>query len=394
MPHLPLFTAPHRVFFAGGVFQLVVALAFWSLELVLRLTGGAPGWAAPPTWLHGGLMLYGIFPWFILGFLTTALPRLLNGAPLEAREYLPAAALMAAGALAYDLGLVWAPAALPGLGVGVLGAALAAWPLLGRLRRGADAAAHAILLLAALAVGLLGAALHGLALTRLDAGLHAAAVLLGLWGFLLPTFFIVLHRLLPFFVASQFADLPPWRSQPVLYAMSLLGLGHALASLAGWPTWPVDLPAAVLAWRCLSGWGAPRALGRPMLAMPLIGWAWIAVALSLFALQDLLARAGIVWGGLAPLHAMGIGGFLSLVLGMGTRVTRGHSGRPIDEDRWGWRAFLLLQAAVVARLAGEFLPRGSHLNALAVLIASAACLLWAAAYAPMYWRPRPDGQPG
>jgi len=80
MSHV-FFSAPHRIFFAGGLFQALFALGFWGLELSGRQLGWAMPWPAPATWFHGGMMLYGIFPWFILGFLMTALPKWMAHGP-------------------------------------------------------------------------------------------------------------------------------------------------------------------------------------------------------------------------------------------------------------------------------------------------------------------------
>jgi uncharacterized protein involved in response to NO len=92
-----------------------------------------------------------------------------------------------------------------------------------------------------------------------------------------------------------------------------------------------------------------------------------------------------------PLHALGIGFFASIVIGMATRVALGHSGRPIGEDRWAWPLFLALQGVIVLRLAAEFVGELSVAAALGWLIVFG---LWARVHFPMYFQPRPDGQPG
>ena len=44
--------------------------------------------------------------------------------------------------------------------------------------------------------------------------------------------------------------------------------------------------------------------------------------------------------GLAPLHTFAIGFFASMVLGMASRVTLGHSGRPLVLDNFTWLLFI------------------------------------------------------
>ena len=103
--------------------------------------------------------------------------------------------------------------------------------------------------------------------------------------------------------------------------------------------------------------------------------------------------------GLAPLHALAIGYFTSMVLGMASRVTLGHSGRPLVLDDFSWLLFIGFQAAVILRIAPD-LTGGtlSEAATLAYLLAGLVWLvcfgLWAGRYAPIYWRARTDGKPG
>lgn len=391
MGTIVFFSAPYRVFFAGGLAQLLFALVFWGIELAGRQTGAMWSWPAPATWLHGGMMLYGFFPWFILGFLMTALPKWMDHPPLARRDYLTPFGLLASAAVAYDLGL-FVPSLLA---FGAYVAALALLWAVAVLWRvsicGQGSRAHAWLSLLALTCGAIGWAGHGLALARLDAGWQVFAVRVGVWCFLLPLFFIVLHRMLPFFSVAALPGVPLWRSSGVLFAMLLCFLGHAALSALALPVWPADLVAAGLAWYCLVRWGFVQALRLPMLAMLHGGWLWACLGLSLAALQSFWAAQGVFWGGLAPLHVLGLGCFASLLLGMGTRVSRGHSGRAIADDYWGWRCFLILQAAVLLRLAGEFEPFAGGANLLALLLALIACSIWGVVHGPMYFQPRSDG---
>jgi uncharacterized protein involved in response to NO len=71
-------------------------------------------------------------------------------------------------------------------------------------------------------------------------------------------------------------------------------------------------------------------------------FAWLAVALALAALADVAAAARRTPGliGRAPLHALGLGFFGGMLMAMVTRVTLGHSGRPLVLDALTWRLFL------------------------------------------------------
>ena len=72
----------------------------------------------PAALLHGPMMLYLVFPPFMLGFLLTVFPRWMGQSDLGPRQFGPVAMLQAAGALAAHAGL-WSgtdPLLLAGFG--------------------------------------------------------------------------------------------------------------------------------------------------------------------------------------------------------------------------------------------------------------------------------------
>lgn len=380
--------------FAGGVVQTLAAMLFWAFELGGRYFAlPVPTWPWPPTWLHAGLMLFGVFPWFIFGFLMTALPKWMGAAPLQPRRYIQPFLLMAGGWSLFYAGLVLPPLGLAGLLLVPLGWLSGAFSLWQAMQNSLNDRRHAFAVLTALCVGAFGIAAYAWALAGTDAGLYRLAVELGLWGCLAPIFFTVLHRMLPFFTGAVVRPYQSYQPMWVLWLMLSALVGHgmlAVLELGAW-RWLPDAVAAGIAWHLSARWGLMASLKVPMVAMLHLGALWLGVAMTLYAVQGLLLVAGVVWGGLMPLHAMGIGFFASILIGMATRVTLGHSGRLIGDDRWAWRLFLALQGVVVLRLAGEFAGELSVAAALGWLMVFG---LWARVHFPMYFQPRPDGQPG
>lgn len=394
MLRIPFFSAPHRLMFAGGTIQVLAAMLFWATELGGRNFGHpVAAWPWPSTWLHAGLMVFGVFSWFVFGFLMTALPKWMGAGPLAPRQYVPPFLLLAGGWGLFYAGLAVPALGLLGLVLAAAGWAGVAWALWQAMRASPNDKWHAYAVVAALGLGDLALLAYAWALAQVDAGWYRIAVEGGLWGCLTPVFFIVLHRMLPFFTGAVVRPYVPYQPMWALWLMLAALVAHGLLAafdLAAW-RWPADAVAAGVAWHLSSHWGLRASLKVPMVAMLHLGALWLGTALTLYAVQSLLLAFGIAWGGLMPLHALGIGFFGSILVGMATRVTRGHSGRPIGEDRWAWPLFLALQAVVGLRLVGEFVGPMSFFAALGWL---AVFGLWARVHLPMYFQARPDGQPG
>lgn len=398
---LPVFFhAPHRVMFFAGATQGLLAMLWWAFDLAARhgQLWAAPDWPLPSPWLHAALMSFGFFPFFIFGFAMTAGPRWQAAAPVPEGAYLAAFALMAAGWLAFHAALWWPALLLPGLGLAVAGW-LAGLPALWRvMRTPGNEQAHIVAVVGGLTFGaLLLAAFLGFAAGG-PAWLAHVAVKGGVWFFLLPVFTALCHRMVPFFSS---AVIPHYRVVRPLWLLHLLLACYAahggleVAALPQW-TWLADLPAALAAGWLSHAWQPRKCLAVRLLAVLHIAFAWLGIGLALYAAGSLLLLSGAGSLGLAPLHALTLGFFASAVIAMVTRVTLGHSGRPLQADTAVWAVFWAMQGVAVLRIAGEFLhlPGASNLNLLAAVVWLAAFGAWYARFAPIYLKPRPDGRPG
>ncbi len=395
-PSWSAFTAaPHRVMFFTGAVQLVAALAYWSLELGGRAFGAPLPTVIPATWTHAWLMLYGIFPAFIFGFLMTVYPRWMNGVALTPKRYLPAFAGFAAGHALAWLGLFTGRGVLAaGLALVLAGWAWGWWWLVQVFLHTPDGdKRHERVLNVALAAGWLGLAAFLVWVLSDAAPALRLALVAGPWFLLLPVFFTVVHRMVPFFSSVVIPGYTMVRPTWTLVAVNAGFCAHGLLELSGAPAGlvVVDLPlAAIVLWQWWA-WQPQRALRVPLLAVLHIAAAWLPAGLLLYAVQALGFASGHYWLGRAPLHALGIGFMLALLLGMASRVTLGHSGQPLAASRLMLACFAGLNGVALLRIAGEYAPA---LSTLAALGGFACVLAWAWRHAPIYLLPRSDGKPG
>jgi uncharacterized protein involved in response to NO len=223
----------------------------------------------------------------------------------------------------------------------------------------------------------------------------------GTWLFLLPTFLVVAHRLVPFFSSRVLADYAAYRPS---FSLPFLGMACAVhfvlesASLDGW-TWIADAPMAAwvgwLAWK----WGLARSFRARLLAMLHVSLAVLAAALSFSAVASLAALAGMpALFGRGPMHLLAVGYFAAMTLGMVSRVSLGHSGWALEADRLTWFGFLTIIGVGATRALADFQPLGGAPRAVLLGISAVAWIAivasWAARFIPIYLAPRSDGRQG
>ena len=395
-----LSSAPHRLMFFAGAAALIVSMLWWACVLASGSFGFAfPAAPVPAGWAHAVFTQYGMLPPFIFGFLLTVFPRWMAQPALTRRHYVPVFVGVFGGYLLVHVGLLgMKPLLLAGLGLMLSGWTAALVALGGVLLAHKGRDLHALSCYAALLVGFCG--LAAFAAFALGAPWQFAyvAIKLGTFGLLLPIFFTVCHRMLPFFSASALGTgyrvvRPRW-SLAAVWSLLLLHLGFDVSHHQDW-RWLADLPlAAVFLYHAIA-W-QPWKCRRPGLLFVLhAAFAWLPLAFMLYALQSLLAwlDQGFLLGR-APVHALTIGFFGSMLVAMVTRVTQGHSGRPLEMGAIPWLTFLLLQGVVALRVIAEFTADAPIWLVLAAIAWLAALLPWVLRSAWIFLTPRIDGRPG
>lgn len=393
-PTWPLLAAPHRPFFLFGSLQGVLTIAVW-----LGVLSGQVQTVLPASAMHGWLMLYGFLPFFVLGFLFTALPNWISGSPVGRTVYIGSSGLMGLGTVLFYSGLgspVWI--VVTGLFLHLAGWA---WAMiaLGRVLIHAKPQdkRQPWLTWWATSLGVVGDGLFMFGISSDSAGLLGVSLTVGLWLFLTPLFLGVCHRMVPWFtsrVLSNYVLVRPYVPLWVMLAACLVHAGLEIAALPQW-TWLADLPLAALTLWFISRWGIARSFGVRLLAMLHLAFVWAAVAFVLYAASSLALWLELPWSaGHAPLHALGMGFFGAMLIGMASRVSLGHSGRKLECDAATWWLFWSAQVAALLRMAPDILPLPYALITASGVLWLITLALWGVKYAPMTWRPRVDGKRG
>lgn len=387
--------APHRVMFFVGVANVLLAMLWWTCWLV------AERWALfPMPWpdpyaghLHAFLMQYQVLPSFFFGFLLTVFPRWKGEPDVDRRTGLPVGLGLVSGQILTLTGaLGWAPGVALGGILTLLGWLYGLYILGGVAWRDAGRTWHVVGCFIGMLAGGVGLAFW-VAYT-LGAADHyvAISIKIGTFGLLTMVFFTVAHRMFPFFAASALPGYVAWRPKWLLVTGWALLLIHMLLP-AEW-VWAPDFLFFLLTMLMLVRWFPTQSM-PPILLVLFVGFIWLPAAFALYTVQSLaLFLDGAHILGRAPAHALFVGFFGSILVAMVTRVTQGHSGRPITLPAVGTYAFVAIQLVAVVRIVAELMDDWYAWQAVAAigwLVTFVPWVIWAGI---IYLTPRVDGKPG
>ncbi|GHE34198.1 hypothetical protein GCM10007167_15390 [Vulcaniibacterium thermophilum] len=394
-----LAAAPHRLMFFVGASNVLLAMLWWFGWLAAA-RGWIAGYPQPEPyagWLHAFVMQYQMLASFIFGFLLTVFPRWMGLPEPDRWRYVPVGAGLFGGQIVTLLGaLGWDAGVLVGTLMTLAGwlAALSALaPLLWQER---GATWHARACFGALWLGLIGLGGWLAFLLGASPSWAFAAIKIGSFGFLLPIYFTVAHRMFPFFAGNAVQGYTMWRPFWLLGAVLALALAHLGLELVhgyAW-LWLPDLGLLALTLLALARWW-PRGAAPGLLRVLFLGLLWLPVAFALYAGQSLVyAASGAFLLGRAPAHALFVGFFGSVLIAMVTRVTQGHSGRPLVMPKVAWYAFWAIQGVTLMRLGAELADDGMTWQALSAAGWLVALAPWIVRLGRIYLAPRADGRPG
>lgn len=383
----PLLQAGFRPFFLLAGLWAMVAVGLWVPAYLGHFV--LPSAFDPLTWhLHEAIYGFGLAA--VAGFLLTAVPNWTGRLPIAGPRLAALALLWVAGRAAclVSAWIGWLPAMLIDL----------AFPLLLFAMIGREVLAGRnwknlppCLAVAVLALG--NAAVH--LQDRAEWIPYGFGGRLGL-AVLLLLIALIGGRIVPSFTRNWLAKRGEKRVPAPFGAFDRAALLAAVAALLAWTAQPhataaggLLLLAGLLQLIRLARWRGLATLAEPLLAVLHLGYLWLAAGLLLLGLE-ILTGSPLLRG---ALHALAAGAAGTMILAVMTRATLGHSGRALTAGAGTTAAYLLLTAAVLARVLAPAFPAGE----LTLLAASA--LAWIAAfglflllYAPIL--AGPDRTPG
>lgn len=380
----PLWRLAFRAGFLAAAFFAVLAMARW---LYWMLSPDSWQLQLSPNWWHAHEMVFGFALPVVAGFLLTAVATWTGTVGTRGwRLQLLFGLWLAARALLWLSPVNWELAWLAEMlfiGLLMYELAIRVWPK--RQWR------NLMFLPVLLALALLdSASYYSAGEPMLATALHYGAV----W--MITTLVVIVGgRVIPLFTGNRLGlkmtPLPAGFEAVAIGSVVLIGLATAL--------WPQPGPALQLL--CLAAGGVHlyrlgRWQGWKTLGVPLL-WSmhlsYLCIPLALFGLT---ATGTDPIAGKNMIHLLAIGAVGGMVLSMMSRVSMGHTGRPLDVPTylaWAFAAVILAAVirAVLPILAPGLTPWAWHISALLWIVAFSGFLY---RYLPILTRPRPDGKPG
>ncbi|WP_227370111.1 NnrS family protein [Halomonas sp. M20] len=381
------------LFLLGASFSLLAMLVwggFWHGAILLEPVGGM-------IWWHQHEMLFGFVMAIVAGFLLTAVQNWTGQPSIKGWPLLGLVALWLAGRL-----LLAFPKALGDLDTLVIALVdLAFLPvvaaIMARLVMRVKQWRNLIFLPVLTLLFVANALMHA-GVLRGDGELVRQGAYLAV--LLIAQLIVILGgRVIPFFTSLRLKRQKP---QPIP-ALEKLAIGSVAALVVTLLLAVVGLalPAIVTAviallagaanlWR-LARWEGWRALHEPLLWGLHVSYGFIALGLLMLGLAYLNLLPATL-----GIHALTVGGMSTMILAMISRVSLGHTGRPIETlPGIGLALGLMLAAALFRALIPAIWPQVTH------WMLSLSILLWCLAYAVflmLYTKPllsaRVDGKDG
>lgn len=379
-----LFSCAFRPFFLAAALWAAIAIALWIAMLTTRLT--LPSRLEPLDW-HIHEMLFGFAPAAMAGFLLTAIANWTGRRPVRGAALAALSGLWLLGRvdeLVSAFFPAWLAIALDVAFPFALTAVVAREIIAARNRRNYPMIVPVLVLALAQLTMDLGAqgALSALTGYGWRLGLVAILIMISVMG----------ARLVPSFTRNWLIGRGEKRLPPaagLLDRVSIAVLHTALLAWAFFPSTPATgaallAGAALTLWR-LARWRGAATRSEALLLVLHVGYGWLAAGVAALGVATLDPAFPLG----AAIHALTAGAIGTSILAVMTRVSRGHTGRPLSADAATTLIYVLVVLAASARI-GAALAGQAYED---LLIGSAALwigafALFGARYAPILLRPR------
>lgn len=350
---------PHRIFFFAGVVQglfFVSLLGFvYTGLLSLHVSLGL---------YHAYAMAFVIFTQFFAGFLLTVFPRYLARPSVAQKTYMPIVWLINGGGVLFiALSLFSQKATLLPMGLIFVGYCLL-FKTLWQMQKASQVSAKkdTTWMLVAFAFGMLSQLLF---FADFFVDVYRFALGSGFYLYLFLIVLIVSQKMMPFFTSNTIPGYTINKSTYFLESVFVALMLKVLLEGCELNAFVADSALFAIITYELLKWRLPFSKAPAILWVLFLSIWWVPVAFALFVVHDFSALlSASIYVEKAPLHALALGYFTTVLIGFGTRVILGHSGRTPKADAYAITLFGLIQAMTLLRIIAGIFPQIGYMHAI------------------------------
>lgn len=386
----PLLRLAFRPLFLGGTLFSILAIAwwtyFWTSPFNWQPYGG-------PIWWHGHEMLFGFGTAIVVGFLLTAVQTWTGVIGLRGTPLLILALCWLTGRLVLAFGNNLSPMLVAAIDLLylLLSTAAMAYPVL-KAKQWRNLMFVPLLLILTL---LNGTSHWGVVTQQADLAMHS---LHGAIMIIVLIIAILGGRVIPFFTANRTKQ---EKAQPIIWLEVVSIASIVLLAIIGFIGFTSVSPSMIAllsiiaalfnGWRFLR-WGYQHCWSIPLLWSLHTAYAFIPLGFLALALYGLGYTSNIS----AALHSFTVGAMGGMILAMISRVTLGHTGRPLEPPKMIVPAYILILVGAALRVVVPgWIPVLTQWSiGLAGVFWVVAFGIYCCYYGPMLLTTRADGRPG
>lgn len=377
---------PHQPFFTSGVPLLVIftliILGQFSDLITLNIS---------ITQFHIYPLIFMVFSQFFLGFLFVVFPRFLMQAVIKPDVYMKLFFVYTVASILYIAGLFFfKPLVLVGSLI-LLAAQVWAFSILYSVFENSvlkDKYDSKWILISYLA-GIISHVLFIISYFNISVFIERLAIYSGFYLFLFSLIFAISQRMIPLFTGVKVPSYVKSKSKYIMEIVFTLLALKVATLLMDDPRVNIiaDLPLFLFfTYELVFKWKLPFSKVTAIVWVLYVSLAWIPIGFLISTIESLgyiLSSNPLVFEK-AVIHTFAIGYFITILVGFGTRVILGHSGRTPTADIIATAMFLFIQLIVLIRIfAGVSINFGFNytywINVSAALLLI-ALLAWSSRY--------------
>lgn len=377
---------PHQPFFTNGIlfFTLFMIILFLSYSNIISLDTNLLTY-------HAYTLVFLVFIQFFLGFLYVVFPKFLMQAEVEPTIYMKQFFLYFIASVGLFFAIIFYSKLIIVFQIILLIAQILSFNLLYSMHKKSvmKEKNDTKWVLIAFSAGLVSHLMFIVSEFNFSSSYIVSKVAInsGFYLFLFMVIFTISQRMIPFFTRVMVPEYIINKSPKLLdILMSLLVLKVFLLSFDNAKLNLIaDIPLFIFITKELFRWKMPTFRTPPIVWILHLGLYWIVIGFIISIIEGIMAFIDPnFYFEKAVLHTFAVGYFVTVLIGFGTRVILGHSGRKIETNKFAISIFIAVQILAFFRILSSLVSNFSldymlFIN-LSALILVLALIIWSCKY--------------